>query len=50
VLGRQLVLGSIERLVSEELPRTPHRAEVPLVRATGRGVIGDVTNDEALSG
>ena len=48
--ARQLILGSIERLVSEELPRPPHRAAVPLVPAAGRGAIGDVTNDEALFG
>lgn len=48
--ARQLILRSIERLVGEELPREPHRIQLPLVPAAGRGVIGDVTNDEALFG
>lgn len=48
--ARQLILGSIERLVSDELPRKPHRVRLPLVRAAGRGTIRDVTNDEALFG
>jgi hypothetical protein len=48
--ARQLILRSIERLVAEELPREPHRVSLPLVLAAGRGVIRDVTNDEALFG
>ena len=48
--ARQLILRSIERLVEEELPRDPHRVSLPLVPAAGRGVIADVTNDEALFG
>jgi hypothetical protein len=46
--ARQLILGYMERLVAEELPREPHRVQLPLVPAAGRGVIGDVTNDESL--
>ena len=48
--ARQLILGSLERLVAEELPREPRRVALPLVPAAGRGVIGDVSNDEALFG
>ena len=48
--ARQFILGYMERLVAEELPREPHRARLPLVPAAGRGVIGDVTNDDALFG
>lgn len=48
--ARQLLLGYIERLVAEELPREPRRVSLPLVPASGRGVIADVTNDEALFG
>src|SRR4051794_23689383 len=48
--ARQLLLGYIERLLTEEAPRQEHRIRLPLVPATGRGVIGDVTNDEALFG
>ena len=48
--ARQLILRSIERLVDEELPREPHHATLPLVPGAGRGIIGDVTNDEALFG
>lgn len=43
--ARQLIVCC---LVAEELPREPRRASLPLVPAAGRGVIGDVTNDEAL--
>lgn len=46
--ARQLILNAIERLIAEELPRNAHRVELPLVPAAGRGVIRDVTNDEAL--
>jgi hypothetical protein len=45
--ARQLILRSIERLVEEELPHPPRRAQLPLVRAAGRR-IRPVTNDEAL--
>lgn len=48
--ARQLILSYLERLAAEELPREPHRVLLPLVPATGRGPIGDVTNDEALFG
>lgn len=48
--ARQLILGYMERLVAEELPREAQRVSLPLVPASGRGVIGDVTNDEALFG
>jgi hypothetical protein len=48
--ARQLILGYMERLVAEELPREPGRVLLPLVSAAGRGVIGDVSNDEALFG
>jgi hypothetical protein len=48
--ARQLILGYMERLVAEELPREPRRVLLPLVPAAGRGVIGDVANDEALFG
>jgi hypothetical protein len=48
--ARQLMLACMERLVAEELPREPRRVSLPLVPAAGRGVIGDVTNDEALFG
>ena len=48
--ARQLILGYMERLVAEELPHEPHRSPLPLVPAAGRGVIADVTNDEALFG
>lgn len=48
--ARQLILGYMERLVAEELPRAPQRVSLPLVPASGRGLIRDVTNDEALFG
>ncbi len=48
--ARRLILSYIERLVAEELPRESRRVSLPLVPAAGRGVIGDVTNDEALFG
>ena len=48
--ARQLILGYMERLVAEELPREPRRVSLPLVPAAGRGVIADVSNDEALFG
>lgn len=48
--ARQLILSYMEQLVSEELPRKPHYVQLPLVPAAGRGVIEDVTNDEALFG
>ena len=48
--ARQLLLGYIERLVADEIPRQAHRVRLPLVPAAGRGIIGDVTNDEALFG
>jgi len=48
--ARQLILGYMERLVAEELPRESRRVPLPLVPAAGRGVISDVTNDEALFG
>lgn len=48
--ARQLILGYLERLVAEELPREPRRVLLPLVPAAGRGVIGAVSNDEALFG
>lgn len=48
--ARQLILSYMERLVAEEFPREPHRVRLPLVPAAGRGVIADVTNDEALFG
>ena len=48
--ARQLILGYMERLVAEELPGEPLRVKLPLVPAAGRGVIADVTNDEALFG
>lgn len=48
--ARELILRSIERLIEEELPREPRRTPLPLVPATGRGIITDVTNDEALFG
>jgi hypothetical protein len=48
--ARQLILSYMERLVAEELPRKPQRVSLPLVPAAGRGVIADVTNDEALFG
>jgi hypothetical protein len=40
----------MERLIAEELPREQRRVLLPLVPAAGRGVIGDVSNDEALFG
>ena len=46
--ARQLIVGYMERLVAEELPRETHSVALPLVPASGRGVIGSVTNDEAL--
>jgi hypothetical protein len=48
--ARQLILSYMDRLVAEELPREPHRVRLPLVPAAGRGMIADVTNDEALFG
>src|SRR5690348_4108603 len=48
--ARQLLLGYIERLLTEETPRPPQRARLPLVPAASRGVIADVSNDEALFG
>ena len=46
--ARQLILSYLERLAAEELPRPPQRVRLPLVAASGRGVITDVTNDDAL--
>ena len=48
--ARQLLLGYIERLLTEETPRLSQRVRLPLVPAAGRGVIEDVGNDEALFG
>jgi len=48
--ARQLILGYMERLVAEELPREPRHVSLPLVPAAGRGIVGDVSNDEALFG
>jgi hypothetical protein len=45
--ARQLILRSIERLVSEELPHPAKRVQLPLVPPAGRE-IRPVTNDEAL--
>ena len=45
--ARQLILRSIERLVSEELPNPGRRAQLPLVPAAGRR-IQPASNDEAL--
>jgi len=45
--ARQLILRSIERLVTEELPHSSKRVALPLVPAAGR-TIRPVTNDEAL--
>ncbi len=45
--ARQLILRSIERLVSEELRAPCDRVRLPLVPAAGRR-IRPVTNDEAL--
>ena len=45
--ARQLILRSIERLVTEELPHSSKRVTLPLVPAAGR-TIRPVTNDEAL--
>ena len=46
--ARQLIVSYMERLVEEDVPHESHRLELPLVPAAGRGVICDVTNDEAL--
>jgi hypothetical protein len=43
----QLILRSIERLVTEELPYPGKRVTLPLVPTAGR-TIRPVTNDEAL--
>ena len=45
--ARQLILRSIERLVTEELPHSGKRIALPLVPAAGR-TARPVTNDEAL--
>jgi hypothetical protein len=45
--ARQLILRSIERLVSEELRAPSDRVRLPLVPAVGRR-IRPVCNDEAL--
>ena len=45
--ARQLILRSIERLVSEETFSAIQRVQLPLVPAAGRR-IRPVTNDEAL--
>ena len=45
--ARQLILRSIERLITEEWPRPGKRVALPLVPAAGR-TIRPVTNDEAL--
>jgi hypothetical protein len=45
--ARQLILRSIERIVSEEMPGEHSRVCLPLVPATGRR-IKPVTNDEPL--
>jgi hypothetical protein len=45
--ARQLILRSIERLVTEELPYPGKRVTLPLVPTAGR-TIRPVTNDEAL--
>ena len=46
--ARQLILTYMERLVEEDTPQLPARVALPLVPAAGRGVLGDVTNDETL--
>lgn len=48
--ARQLILRYMERCLAEEAPREANCVRLPLVPAAGRGVIGDVTNDEALFG
>lgn len=45
--ARQLILRSIERVISDELPPSGKRVKLPLVPARGRQ-IRPVTNDEAL--
>jgi len=45
--AQQIILRSIERLVTEELPHSGKRVALPLVPTAGR-VIRPVTNDEAL--
>lgn len=45
--ARQLILRSIERLVTEELPHPAKRVKLPLVPAAGRA-IQPVTNGEAI--